>query len=256
VRPANIFFFSLGWLSCPKVAHLFCTLHVGTRADLGLLLCVLLHWFWNTSCLRRGRTIHANWPNGRHSFVHVQGCHCLKPGAGGRVCPRRCCRILVGRRRATSQRYTRALSFGPAASSSGGPSGFRSPTFSQAWSGIGIPRTAMCVRNVDVHVSCSSHVDAQCTMLPPPNFLMLLQHEWHQSYSIGTQWDKVAWTGAVPFILKDEMNKGIFENYVYHKLCLKKKSGCTCASLPCICERDSKYRDFGLGPLVKIRLLR
>jgi hypothetical protein len=23
------------------------------------------------------------------------------------------------------------------------------------------PRTAMCVRNVDVHVSCSSHFDAQ-----------------------------------------------------------------------------------------------
>ena len=43
----------------------------------------------------------------------------------------------------------------------GGPSGFRRPTLSQAWSGIGNPRTAMCVRNVDVHVSCSSHVDAQ-----------------------------------------------------------------------------------------------
>ena|SRR5215468_2159176 len=42
-----------------------------------------------------------------------------------------------------------------------GPSGFLRPTLSQAWSGIGNPRTAMCVRNVDVHVSCSSHVDAQ-----------------------------------------------------------------------------------------------
>jgi hypothetical protein len=35
-----------------------------------------------------------------------------------------------------------------------------------------------------------------CTMLPPPNSVMLLQHEWHQSYCIGTRWVKVAWTGA------------------------------------------------------------
>ncbi|CAH1107510.1 unnamed protein product [Psylliodes chrysocephalus] len=34
-------------------------------------------------------------------------------------------------------------------------------TLSQEWSGNEYPRTAMCVRNVDVHVSCSSQVDAQ-----------------------------------------------------------------------------------------------
>ena len=88
----------------------------------------------------------------------------LKPGAGGRVCPRRRCSVLFKSVVEQPRRgSTRALSFGPAAASrdSGGPSGFRRPTLSQAWSGIGNPRTAMCVRNVDVHVSCSSHVDAQ-----------------------------------------------------------------------------------------------
>ena len=56
---------------------------------------------------------------------------------------------------------TRALSFGPAASSGGGPSDFRRPTLSQFCYVNENPRTAMCVRNVDVHVSCRSHVDAQ-----------------------------------------------------------------------------------------------
>ena len=34
------------------------------------------------------------------------------------------------------------------------------PTLSQAWT-VDKPRSAMCVQNVDVHVSCSSHSDAQ-----------------------------------------------------------------------------------------------
>ena len=43
-------------------------------------------------------------------------------------------------------------SSGPTVAASGdaGPSGFRRPTLSQAWSGIGNPRTAKCVRNADV----------------------------------------------------------------------------------------------------------
>ena len=34
------------------------------------------------------------------------------------------------------------------------------PTLSQAWT-VDELRSAMCVRSVDVHVSCSSHSDAQ-----------------------------------------------------------------------------------------------
>jgi hypothetical protein len=34
-------------------------------------------------------------------------------------------------------------------------------TLRQAWLTEKNPKAAMCVRNVDVHVSCSSHVDAQ-----------------------------------------------------------------------------------------------
>ena len=34
------------------------------------------------------------------------------------------------------------------------------PTLSQTWP-LAAPVAAMCVQNVDVHVSCSSHSDAQ-----------------------------------------------------------------------------------------------
>ena len=34
------------------------------------------------------------------------------------------------------------------------------PTLSQAWT-VDEPRSAICVQSVDVHVSCSSHSDAQ-----------------------------------------------------------------------------------------------
>ena len=34
------------------------------------------------------------------------------------------------------------------------------PTLSQTWT-VDEPRSAMCVQSVDVHVSCSSHYDAQ-----------------------------------------------------------------------------------------------
>ena len=34
------------------------------------------------------------------------------------------------------------------------------PTLSQTWT-VDKPRSAMCVQSVDVHVSCSSHSDAQ-----------------------------------------------------------------------------------------------
>jgi len=124
--------FSFEWLSCPNVAHLLCTLNVGSRADLGLLLCVLLHWFLITHCLRQSGTV---------QFMLIDQVE------GTASCMHQAI--------ATKLRH------------------------------VAVPRVA-------------------------PQLVY---------------WDavKAAWTGAVPFILNDEMSKGIFENYVYHKCCFRKK---------------------------------
>ena len=69
------------------------------------------------------------------------GCQSLKRGAGGRVCPRRSCRILLNSVVKLPRRgSTRALSFGPAASRGSGPSGFRRPTSDRRGPGLEIQR--------------------------------------------------------------------------------------------------------------------
>ena len=69
------------------------------------------------------------------------GCQRFKLGAGGRVCPRRSCRILFKSVVKLPRRgSTRALSFGPAASRGSGPSGFRRPTSDRRGPGLEIQR--------------------------------------------------------------------------------------------------------------------
>jgi hypothetical protein len=153
------YFFTLDWLSCPKVAQLFCALNVSSRADLGLLLCVLLHWFWNAFCLRRGL---------QFMLIDQVHAHCYHHQTSS------CCSSMNGTKTTPSERRQRK------------------------WRGQGLYFLSWKTRWVRVYLRTT------CTI----NFAS------------------------------------------------EKKSGCTSASLPCIWERNSEYRDFGLGPLVKIQLLR
>ena len=77
-----------------------------------------------------------------------------KPNAGRKAWPRQ----PAARRNATHARNKRDRQTGKTQTKN--PDGCPKPTLSQTWT-VNESRSAMCVQSVDVHVSCSSHYDAQ-----------------------------------------------------------------------------------------------